>query len=292
MSCNFMVCDLKAAVLRSELNQEKENGFQVLFLAKLSSHPPVQNALGQTLELDSQALAQQKNQCFLLSWLGIGVEGASFRLWLFHKGYVTWQSPKLGYVCLSLSSCLRMYWILKHPTLEFNALSKIWYCQHPSWMLGPLWADCITSKEAVHSNLESCYLILLAEFVLHDLSQFPYRACVLSPAHPAFFLSLFFFWLKSPLSLLHLLLLLMLTVLLLMWYCAIIWETNCTTKKPKRPQTCPYLTPLSGCLASFRPRSFITVLLLFWKSCSSCHLTLDRSKGSIDCPFSCSFPLV
>lgn len=67
MSCDFMVCDLKAAVLRSELNQEKENGFQVLFLAKLSSHPPVQNALGQTLELDSQALAQQKNQCFLLS---------------------------------------------------------------------------------------------------------------------------------------------------------------------------------------------------------------------------------
>lgn len=89
MSCDFLVCDFKAVVLRFELNQEKENGFQVLIPAQLSSHPPVQNGLLKTLELDSQALEQQKIKCFILSWLGIGVGGASFRLWLFHKGYGT-----------------------------------------------------------------------------------------------------------------------------------------------------------------------------------------------------------
>lgn len=56
---------------------------------KLGRHPPVQNGPGQTLELDIQALAQQKIQIFILSWLQIGVGGCSFRLWLFYKEYVT-----------------------------------------------------------------------------------------------------------------------------------------------------------------------------------------------------------
>lgn len=55
-----------------------KNSFYVLTLIQ-SSHPPVQNGPGQTLELDIQTLAQQIIEVFILLWLQIGVGGGKFQ---------------------------------------------------------------------------------------------------------------------------------------------------------------------------------------------------------------------
>lgn len=81
---------------------------------ELSSDTPVQNGPGQTLELDIQALAQQKIQIFILSWLQIGVgEGKLQTLALLQRMCNLGRSPKLGHLYPSVSLCLQMCWIFK-----------------------------------------------------------------------------------------------------------------------------------------------------------------------------------
>lgn len=125
-------------------------------------------------------------------------------------------------------------------------------------------------------------------FLLRDPSQLPYLSCDLSSVHPLI-PPLHLFSFEKPV------LLFASDVAAAHVHCPTSNVVLCChmrpragwTKKPRSSQTFPYLTPPSGCLASFRLRFFMIVPLLFWKSCSSCHARLDRSRGNTDCPFSC-----
>lgn len=98
---------------------------------ELSSYPLVQNGPGQTLELDIQALAQQKIQIrvFLLQ---IGVGGGELQALPPLHGmcnlgnHLSWDISMRQ--CPYASRCVES---LKHPALEFHPLSKNCCCLPP-----------------------------------------------------------------------------------------------------------------------------------------------------------------